>query len=133
MPLLGRGLAGVLLAAGESRQVPWVRPLLDHRFIHSNVVVGEATLSRSGETSRVEVPAGVFQAYSVSAAVTGGPTTTWWFAEAYPHRLVKWVRDDGEQGVLEGVIRDPYWQHSSNGDERLLEGLRPPKATAGEE
>lgn len=133
MPLLGRGLAGVLLAPGESRHVPWVRPLLDHRFIHTEVVVGKATLTRSEGTESIEVPAGVFQSYSVSAAVTGGPTTTWWFAEEYPHRLVKWVRDDGELGVLEGVIRDPYWQHSSNGDERLLEGLQPPKAAAGEQ
>lgn len=128
MPLVGRGLAGALMSPGETREVPWVRPLLDHRFVHTDVVVGRATLTRSGSDESVTVPAGTFSAYRITAEVAGGPTTQWWFESAAPHRLVKWSREDGEQGVLEGSIRDPYWQHSANGDERLLEGLKPPVA-----
>jgi len=54
-------------------------------------------------------------------------TRTWDIERAMPHRILAWRTSDGEEGVLTGSTRLPYWRLNANGDERYLAelGLEP--------
>lgn len=119
LPLVVRGVAGDLLAPGESRTAPYLPTLLDTRLSHQPLAWTEATLSRSEATSQVEVPAGVFEVYSVTVEA-GGITSTWDVEAAYPHKLVRWKRSTGEEAVLRGSMRSPYWKHNDPDGRALL-------------
>jgi hypothetical protein len=123
MPLVGRGFGGELLAPGERREVPWLEPLHDIRFSHRTLGLTSAALTRSSGTRTLEVPAGSFEVYDLTATLASGATGTWSFAAAPPHILVGWETSTGESGLLTGVMRDAYWAHSRNGEEDRLEAL----------
>ncbi|MCO4773738.1 MAG: hypothetical protein KDA24_27145 [Deltaproteobacteria bacterium] len=122
MPMLVRGLGGQMLAPGETREVPWLPSAPDRRLTHREFSWGEATLTRSESTAQVTVPAGSFEVFTVSATV-GTTITTWSVEHAFPHRLVKWERSDGELAELTGVTRRAYWNDSGEGREALRADL----------
>lgn len=126
IPLVGRGLAGHFLAPGETREVPWLRPVLEHRFQHTALELTTAVLVRSEGTRERTVPAGSFEVYELTATLADGSATTWSFEAAHPHRLVHWEASNGEEGALTGSFRDPYWKHHANGDEAALAALNLP-------
>jgi len=137
MPMLVRGLGGELVAAGASKEVPWLASAPDRRMQHREFRWETATLSRSATSQAVTVPAGSFEAYTVTANVSGGPKTTWWVEAAAPQRLLRWERTDGEVGELTGAVRRSYWQDHGEGREALRAELglpaRPwPRASGGE-
>jgi hypothetical protein len=76
----------------------------------------------------VTVPAGRFRALTYTVAVEGGAQTRFFVEEAWPHRLLKWSADSGEEAVLLGSSRQPYWRQNGAGGEKFLAelGLRPP-------
>jgi hypothetical protein len=83
-------------------------------------------------TSEVKVPAGTFQAVTWIVAEEGGVKTTYAFEAASPHRLLRRSSDAGEDALLLGSSRQPYWKLNAPGGERFLKelGLKPPSRLA---
>lgn len=125
LPILVRGLAGELLAPGQSKTFPYLGTLLDARFTHKDPAWGQATLSRSAATA--PAPGTEIPAWTWTLAVDGGLTSTWLVEEAAPHRLLGWARSDGEEARLTGTTRTSYWTQNREGDEALRAalGLKP--------
>jgi len=129
LPLLVRGLDGVpFLGEGESRSVPWLPSLLSRRLGHTRLSWGRASLSRESGSREITVPAGRFRAIVFREDVQGGAKTEWVVEQAWPHRLLRWSSDQGEEAVLLGSSRQPYWTQNGAGGEQFLSelGLRPP-------
>ena len=126
-PIVVRGLTTERVGPGQTLEVDWLEPLLTARFAHQPSVFAKATISRSAETSTIEVPAGSFETWTTTVAVSGGRTSTWWVEAQAPHRLIKWEVSDGETGELTHSIREPYWQMSGTRSEpqRNRLGLTP--------
>jgi hypothetical protein len=129
LPVILRGLdRAPFLGAGESRSVPWLPSLLSSRLGHRRLSWGRATLSRASGSSEIAVPAGRFRVIVFRVEVQGGAKTDWFVEEAWPHRLIRWSSDDGEEADLLGSSRQPYWRQNGAGGEKFLAelGLRPP-------
>ena len=128
LPILLRGLTGDYLPAGESRVVAFLPSLFSSRMAHRRLAWGKATVSRAPEPVAVEVPAGAFSGIVYTVAEEGGARTTWTFEAALPHRLLRRSSDAGEEAVLLGSTRQPYWRQNGIGNEKLLRelGLRVP-------
>lgn len=124
-PVLVRGLAGERVPAGGEVEVPWLPPLLQARFAHVPSAFTTATLRRSAQPAPITVPAGTFDAWTVTVAEAGGRTSTWWVESAAPHRLLGWEASDGERAELTHVIREAYWRMNRESDtaERARLGL----------
>ena len=118
MPMLVRNLGGTFLEPGERRSVPWLPSAPERRMAHRGFEWTTATLSRSAETRTLEVPAGTFTVYTVTAEPTGSPSTTW-SVDAASGALVGWRRSDGEVAELTGRTRRRYWQDQGEGAEAL--------------
>lgn len=131
LPLLVRGLVGEPLQPGAQREIQLWPRLIDLRFQHRGGSFTAATLTRSADPSKVEVPAGSFSVdrYTLKA---GASTWTWDVDRQAPHVLVRWTGPDGEEAVLTGVERIPYWQKHAEGDEQELSKLFPASGTEGE-
>lgn len=123
LPMLVRGLAGARLAPGASVELPYLPTLLDSRLQHQTLAFGRATLSQSAETSEVVVPAGTFSTRAWTVVEDSGLRSTYDVELAAPHRVVRWTRSDGEEGVLTGTMRDTYWSQHDEGEEALREKL----------
>lgn len=130
--LWARGLAGPALDPGQSIEVPMLRSLERVRLQHVRLAWDRATLARAAEAGHIDVPAGRFEVERWSATIVRAPgaerdvaRTLWTFAveKAFPHRIVRWERDDGLRAQLVGVTRTAYWRHNAPGGERLLSGL----------
>lgn len=129
--LWARGLAGPNVVAGGLVVVPLLRSLAHVRLSHTALSWERAELSQEATPQTIEVPAGRFEVMQRHATLRrdGGGETRWDFAveKAYPHRIVRFARDDGLRAELTGSTRVPYWQLNGNGKQALLSrlGLRP--------
>ncbi len=119
LPLLVRGLTGELVGPGATRAVPFLPSALDRRLRHRPLAWTTAVLSRGAAPVEIAVPAGTFAAYVVTVAPEGGPEARYWVEASPPHRLVRWTRATGEEAVLTGVFRSPYWAQNGEGGEEL--------------
>jgi hypothetical protein len=128
LPIVLRGLTGEYLQAGESRMVPYLPSLFSSRMAHRRLSWGNATISRAASLEEVKVPAGTFRAVIYTVVQEGGPKSTWSVEASAPHRLLRRSSDNGEDAVLLGSTRQPYWQQNGLGSEKLLRelGLRVP-------
>jgi hypothetical protein len=77
----------------------------------------------AAEDRDLALPAGVFQAWTVTVVPEDGVQTVWYVEEAPPHRLLGWQREDGEAGWMTGSLRTAYWQQHREGDEALRVAL----------
>jgi len=118
-PILVRGLAGALVGPGEERSIQVLPSLMQSRLTHRSPSWGPATVRRSAGSASLTVPAGTFEAHTVTVEHAGGGTTTWWVESALPHRLLRWERSDGEVGALRGSMRQAYWRQNGPGGEAL--------------
>ena len=123
LPFLARGLGGPWLEPGEERTVPWFPTLLERRLTRDKARLQQARLARSASTETVDVPAGSFSAFSVTARPESGAQTTWYIEAEPPHRLVRWTRSDGEEAGLLASTRSPYWRQNGSGDRNRREAL----------
>jgi hypothetical protein len=123
LPILVRGWNGALLAPGQSRTVPFLPSLLSTRLLHRSLAWTRATITRSASTTRVEVPAGVFQVSVYDVAVENGRKLSFAVETAPPFRLVRQTGADGEELRLRGSKRLSYWQLNKPGDEKYLRDL----------
>lgn len=128
-----RGLAFPRLAPGESLTVPLLRSAELVRLGHVPLRWETARLSRSRESSPLDVPAGVFAADTLTVAIDGERARTWTFrveAEA-PRRILRWESTDGRRAELIRSDRLAYWKMNEPGFEEQLGRLglspRPPR------
>jgi hypothetical protein len=123
LPLLLRGWQGEYLKTGESRTVPYLPSLSSRRMQHKRLEWGRATISRAASATEVKVPAGAFKVIVYTVAPEAGSKTTWAFEAAPPYRLVRLTGEAGEEAVLLGSTRQPYWRQNAPGGEALLKEL----------
>ncbi len=129
-----RELSGGPFAAGQYKLLP---SLASVRLGHAAMVPGTLAVKR-GEFGTTRVPAGSFETETWQLELTWGPkgsqhqARTVWVEKSYPHRIIAWEGDvpgfgnnepARERGELTGSMRDAYWQHHDEGDEKLLEQL----------
>ena len=127
LPILLRGWNGEYLKAGESRTVPFLGSLYASRLAHKPLAWRRATISRAAAASEVKVPAGTFAAVLYTVAEEGGAKATYAFEAAPPFRLLRRSSDAGDDAVLLGSSRQPYWQQNGPDGEKFLKelGLKP--------
>lgn len=126
LPLLVRGLTGELLEPGEAMEVDLLPRLSEVRMAHSDLSWRRATLRRSPESQPVETVLGTVAAHEVVLEDRAGELV-YVVESAPPHRILSWRGPGGEEAVLTGVSREPYWQQSGNGEERRLAELGLPQ------
>jgi hypothetical protein len=139
--LWARGLAGPSLEPGESLTLPLYRSLEYRRMKHVPAAWSSVELTRTGETQTIDTPIGSMQTERYTAEVTPDEGTlegpfareaqrrTWTYdvETEFPHRVVRWSRQDGLEAKLIGVKRMPYWNLNAKEHENLLKqmGLKP--------
>ncbi len=126
LPILLRGLRGDYLAPGESRTLSLLPSLLSARLEHKPLAFVRAKLTRDAQSTRVRVPAGTFEVFTYTLVPEGRPTLTFAIETQYPHRLIRWTSDQGEEGALLKSTRLAYWKlNGPEGEQHLREiGLR---------
>ncbi|MBX2801145.1 MAG: hypothetical protein KTR31_25920 [Myxococcales bacterium] len=127
LPLLVRGLVGPLVKPGARATYPALPTLTHGRLAHTDPRWTTVSIQHDADSTSVTVPAGTFETTTVHTSVAGGASTTWSVETAWPHRLIRWERSDGEVAELLGVERLAYWQRNREGDESLVEGLGHPR------
>lgn len=130
LPILLRGLLGPYLAPGESRRVPFLPSLWRVRAGHEPLAWTTATISSAAAEQTVVVPAGRFRTRGFRVAIDGGATLEFQLDAAYPHRLVRWTTNAGEQAMLLRSTRLAYWKLNAPGGERYLAELGLPAMRA---
>jgi hypothetical protein len=120
LPTLARGLTGAWPAPGRNEAVQLLDRLDRQRYSHQPPRWVAATVTRGVEVAAVTVPAGTFDATTVTMSPTSGPSYTWQVEVASPHRIVRWTTSDGELGELVASVRAPYWDLHSERDEPRL-------------
>ena len=146
--LWARGFAGPTLERGESIEIPVLRSLEKSRLLHIGLGWQTARGSRSAQPREITVPAGTFTVDTYTLAIPAGKAaksyplgkgavdvgaSTWTIEveSAFPHRVIRWGRDDGLRAEMLGVERLPYWSMNGPGYEAALEKLglvaRPPR------
>ena len=141
--LWARGLAGPRVEPGASVTVPLLRSLQVARLKHVQLIWDEAELSRGDRAEQITVPAGTFtvdrclvviqRALTVGRDgikyVEGDTESRWtiWVESRFPHRVIRYTRDDGLSAELLGADRLKYWNMKGPGFEKSLEkiGLTP--------
>lgn len=133
--VLLRDLRGPFLAPGETRSMPFLPSPFYSRLVHRRVAWTTATVERSAEPARIQVPAGAFVADLFTVRVADGREGRFWIERAHPRRVLKWAwsppskaatrmgQDGVDTGELTGSKRLPYWELHQNGDERYLRDL----------
>lgn len=132
LPLRLRSFAGQpdLLQPGERRTLPMLKSLLTVRLLHQPLGIGEGTIERRREIETQVTPAGTFKVFTYVVTSPGGDRGTFHVEAAPPHRLVHYRWESGEEALLVGSKRLPYWQLNQNGKEALLQQLGLPVPTA---
>jgi hypothetical protein len=123
LAVLVRDWNGPWLRPGESRSVPFLPSLMRSRLEHRPLAWGRARVSRAAAASNLSVPAGRFKVSTFTVEVEGGSRLTFEVEEAAPYRLVRWTGGAGEEAVLLGSARLPYWQLNQPGGEKALREL----------
>ena len=80
-----------------------------------------AATIRMGLVETLRVPAGEIATIRYTVESAAGRDTLFWIAAATPHTLVRMATAAGRRLDLTGTRRLDYWNHRSNGDERLIE------------
>ena len=127
LPLLLRDLSHQRLALSD-----WKGPMLPSAFFrrtrHRKPDSYASFLHVAKQSEEMKVPAGTFVVRSISYKRQDKVSCTYAIEEPYPHRIVSYECEDGEQAVLTGTERLPYWRTHGEGDEKFLKklGLDPP-------
>lgn len=122
LPILVRSLPVPFLKPGTSVALPMLPRLESLRMQHRPLAWQDGRLSRGATSETKKVPAGTFQT-EVWTAELGRDRYRYWVEIAFPHRLVAWEGPNGEQAVMLGNERMPYWSLHDEGHERFLKKL----------
>ncbi len=122
-----RQMAGPLLKPGESKAVPFLSGLRSARDSHTPLAWTQVNLTRAATLTRIEVPAGEFEAETWAAQLPNGRSYVFQVEKEMPHRILRWQFTSGETGELVATERMKYWELSQpDGVEALRTlGLEP--------
>jgi hypothetical protein len=123
LPVLLRGWNGAYLEPGGSRAVPFLPSLLSARLHHRRLAWTSATITRTGATRAVVVPAGRFDVTAYTVETAEGLRLGFEVESAPPYRLVRQTGPNGEELALRGSTRLAYWRLNAPGGERHLREL----------
>jgi len=123
LPIVLRGWNGEYMKAGERRSVPLLPSLLHARLEHKPLAWTTAEIARSAATSKLKVPAGSYEVTTYEVVVADGRKLTFAIEAQPPYRLVRQTGANGEELVLTGSTRLPYWQLNKPGGEAHLKAL----------
>lgn len=122
-----RGLRGHVLAAGETRVLPYLADSFERRLRHAEASWGELTLTRETALASLRVPAGAFEAVVYRLKASDGREGVVGIEAAYPHRLLSWSWARGSEVLdsaeLTGSRRMKYWELHAEGQEALRKEL----------
>ncbi|MEL6547674.1 MAG: hypothetical protein AAFQ82_23825, partial [Myxococcota bacterium] len=118
-----RGFAGPVVGAGSQVERPLLGSLERSRMDHQELQWTRATLSRSAKTQSITVPAGTFKVRTASVILSNGLRYDFDVEEAFPRRVIRWRTNRGDEALLRGATRLPYWQLNGEGAERYLRSL----------
>jgi hypothetical protein len=104
-----RGLAAPSLKAGQTSHYPLLPSLTHSRLNHAPLAWSTVRLTRSSAPQRITVPAGTFEAWILEAR---SPHRTWTFHvnQQFPHQIVQWTTNHGQQARMVKSVRLKYWQ-----------------------
>jgi hypothetical protein len=105
-----RQMSGPWLKPGESKAVPFLTGLRSARDAHAAMAYAQINLTRGATLTRVEVPAGEFEAETWAAQLPNGKGYLFQVESEAPHRLLRWQFTSGEVGELVATERVKYWQ-----------------------
>lgn len=122
-----RQMAGPLLKPGESKAVPFLTGLKSARDAHAPLAWTQVNLTRAATLTRIEVPAGEFEAETWAAQLPNGRSYVFQVEKEMPHRVLRWQFTSGETGELVATERMKYWElNQPDGVEALRTlGLEP--------
>jgi hypothetical protein len=123
LPVMVRDWKGSLVAPGKSREVPFLPSLMQARVKHQPLAWTTATIRRAAEIESITVPAGRFEVSVFTVDIADGRQLTFAVEAEAPYRLIRQTGADGEELVLLGSTRMPYWQLNQPGGERHLEEI----------
>lgn len=124
LPLILRPYVGrsEFLAPGGKKTVPLIASLLRVRLSHKPIAIADATIERRPGSETVKTPAGSFAVITYQVTLAGD-RGAYQFEAAPPHRLVRYAWESGEEALLRGSARLPYWQLNQPGGESYLKQL----------
>ena len=123
LPIVLRGWNGEFVKAGERRSVSLLPSLLHARLEHRPLAWTTAVIARSAATSRLKVPAGMFEVTTYEVTLADGRKLSFAIEAQPPFRIVRQSGANGEELLLTGSTRLPYWQLNKPGDEANLKAL----------
>ncbi len=123
LPIVLRGWNGEFVKAGERRSVSLLPSLLHARLEHRPLAWTTAVIARSAATSRLKVPAGTFEVTTYEVTLADGRKLSFAIEAQPPFRIVRQSGANGEELLLTGSTRLPYWQLNKPGDEANLKAL----------
>ena len=118
-----RGLRGAPLAAGETRELPYLADGFERRLRHAKAEWQSVKITRAAASTSETVPAGTFPAVVYTLATGDGRSGRVAIEEAYPHRLLAWSWQRGDEvldsGAMTGSKRLKYWELHAEGQGAL--------------
>lgn len=118
-----RGLRGAPLAAGETRELPYLADGFERRLRHAKAEWQSVKITRAAANASETVPAGTFPAVVYTLATGDGRSGRVAIEEAYPHRLLAWSWQRGaevlDSGAMTGSKRLKYWELHAEGQGAL--------------
>lgn len=128
LPILVRELTGVWIAPGSQISRPCLPSLYRSALNRAPLEWGSVSVWKGKEVETLATSAGKFEVVAWKVKPSFAPAATYWVEKAYPHRIIRWRSDDGEEGTLLGSARYAYWAMNLAGDEvyRKSLGLKNP-------
>ncbi len=118
-----RGMGAPFLAAGESKDVPFLTGLRSAQDAGQPLAWTRINLTRGAESQKLAVAAGDFEVDTYSAQLANGKSYVYYVETAAPHRLVRWQFSSGEAGELYSSERVKHWELKRPGGEAALRAL----------
>jgi hypothetical protein len=118
-----RQMSGPWLEPGQSKTVPMVTSLRSARDAHQPLAIAQVNLTRLATLTKVEVPAGEFEAETWSAQLQNGRSYIFFVENEMPHRILRWQFTSGEKGELIASDRLKYWEMNDPDSAEALTSL----------
>lgn len=125
IPILIRELRGPWLKPGEKVEFNGAPSLLSLRFQHKLFSWSKISVQKSASSETISTAIGDKKAVRWVVITSLNGTCTYFVEAEQPHRILKWMSDQGESAEITGTIRLDYWKLHDEGDESYLKKLFP--------
>lgn len=110
--ILCRELEGHWISVGGEKNINIIPSLWESRKEHKPQDVYHCTITKEDGGS-LRTSLGYEKSHRFTWTYNSKKTTVW-VEQKYPHRILKWKKHDGSEGVLLKSIRKPYWELHDN-------------------